>query len=506
MPLLELNQLAGPSLPTRRWRLVDGLAIGRGPANGLVLPDPAVSREHALIRADGAHWSLIDRHSRLGTRLNGLALAPGAPADLHVGDVVGLGPWRFRVDVVEAARDAVCDADASGSLAEQRLELLLGCAAEIAAAGDEQALSDVLAEHALAGSGFARAAVLWREDDGRLHARSLRTLGSDPERFERELERIAAGLDEAAAPGDAASAARMLAAPLAIDGHDVAWLYLDSSRPGRHRQADAPTFVQALTRLAALALANLRRVDAARRHAMLAADLERARDVQRRLLPDARPAAGLRHALHLQPGRTVAGDIADVFELPGGKVAALLGDVAGAGLGAGLVMASVQSFMRAELSHHDDPARASARLNAHLCAQSGRGRFTTLWLGIFEPALRRCRFVDAGHGLALRLHPAREATPIVAHGNIPLGINADALFHAETLQLEPGEFVLLHSDGLVERRAPDGSAFGRERLVHALRGAATPAQAIARALCALDAHVVDAAADDDTTLLALAPP
>lgn len=502
MPLLELNLLAGPPLPTRRWRLVDGLAIGRAPANGLVLPDPAVSREHALIRADGTHWSLLDRHSRLGTRLNGLALEPDTPADLHVGDVVGLGPWRFRIDVAEAAPVP----ESSGSLAEQRLELLLGCAAEIAAAADEQALSDVLAEHALAGSGFARAAVLWREDDGHLRARSLRTLGADRERFERDLERIAATLETGGVPDEAGPARRMLGAALAIDGQDVAWLHLDSGRPGRHRPSDAPTFVQALTRLAALALANLRRVDAARRHAMLAADLERARDVQRRLLPDARPAAGLRHALHLQPGRTVAGDIADVFELPGGKVAALLGDVAGAGLGAGLVMASVQSFMRAELAHHDDPARAAARLNAHLCAQSGRGRFTTLWLGIFEPAARSCRFVDAGHGLALRLHPAREATPIAAHGNIPLGINADATFHAERLQLEPGEFVLLHSDGLVERRAPDGSAFGRERLVHALRGATTPAQAIARALCALDAHVIDAAADDDTTLLGLAPP
>src|SRR5690606_2875192 len=81
MPLLELSLLAGPPLPTRRWPLVDGLAIGRGPANTMVLPDPAVSREHAVIRADGAHWSLLDRDSRLGTRLNGLALVPGMPAD-----------------------------------------------------------------------------------------------------------------------------------------------------------------------------------------------------------------------------------------------------------------------------------------------------------------------------------------------------------------------------------------------------------------------------------------
>src|SRR5690606_27206528 len=101
-----------------------------------------------------------------------------------VGDVVALGPWRFRVDLAEAAPMPV--AVRGGNLAEQRLELLLGCAAEIAAAADEQALSDVLAEHALAGSGFARAAVLWREDTGQLRARSLRTLGADPAGFERE--------------------------------------------------------------------------------------------------------------------------------------------------------------------------------------------------------------------------------------------------------------------------------------------------------------------------------
>lgn len=206
-----------------------------------------------------------------------------------------------------------------------------------------------------------------------------------------------------------------------------------------------------MAHLAALALANLRRLDSERARAKLGADLDRAREVQRRLLPDDRePIGDVRCALHLHPGRTVAGDIADVFALSDGGVAALLGDVSGAGLGAGLVMASVPSFLRAELSHHNDPARAVARLNEHLHAQASRGCFVTLWLGLFDPANRACRFVDPGHGHAILLRAGRDAEPISTRGDIPLGIEGNAVFHAESLALARDELLLLYSDGVTE--------------------------------------------------------
>jgi serine phosphatase RsbU (regulator of sigma subunit) len=168
-------------------------------------------------------------------------------------------------------------------------------------------------------------------------------------------------------------------------------------------------------------------------------------------LPDDRePIGDVRCALHLHPGRTVAGDIADVFALSDGGVAALLGDVSGAGLGAGLVMASVPSFLRAELSHHNDPARAVARLNEHLHAQASRGCFVTLWLGLFDPANRACRFVDPGHGHAILLRAGRDAEPISTRGDIPLGIEGNAVFHAESLALARDELLLLYSDGVTE--------------------------------------------------------
>jgi len=515
MPIpLELELIDGPPLAQRRWRLARRLSIGRAETCALVLPAPDISRQHAVIEDDADGWTLRDCGSRLGTRLNELPLDAGTRAALHGGDVIAIGPWRLRLrvgdeDDVEPST-AVDRGVPPGTLAEQRLELLLRCAGEVAAAGDEQTLADLLAENALLGSGYRHAAVLWRDASG-FALRSLRPVadaGVERVRFNPALVATAAsgelGQLEPAPGGTPATFRRALCAPLLLDGHVAALLYLDSDRPNRRDHADAPTFCQALARLAALALANLRRLDSERERAALAADIERARDVQRRLLPDDRASiGGVAFALHLQPGRSVAGDIADVFALPDGGVATLLGDVSGAGLGAGLVMAAVQSFLRAELAHHDDPARAATRLNAHLRMQAHRGQFVTLWLGVFEPATCRCRFVDAGHGHALRLRRDKDAEPIATRGDIPLGIDADASFHAETLQLDDDELVLLYSDGLVEQRDPRGEAFGRDRLAAALRGSADPRAAIACVLTEWHAHASGAPADDDTTLLAI---
>jgi phosphoserine phosphatase RsbU/P len=509
MPTLEIELIAGPELAQRSWHTDDDFGIGRAPGRGLALPDPGISRQHALLRRDSRGWTLQDCHSRLGTRLNELALMPGVPAALHAGDVVAIGPWRFRLDLPSVAALDSAPAPAPGfgarlgNLAEPRLELLLGCAGEAASAPDEQALADILAEHALAGSGFARAAVLVRID-GAFVVRSLRPMGDTGAfRYRDTLLASAARTGVAGYDATAEADGRALCAALSLDGQAEAFLYLDATRPARRGHTDAPVFVQALARFAALALANLRRIEAEREHAILSADIERAREVQRRLLPDPRPLGSLHHALHLHPGRAVAGDIVDVFALPTGGVAALLGDVSGAGLGAGLVMASVQSFLRAELAHHDDPARALTRLNAHLYVQASAGRFVTLWLGIFDASAQRCRFVDAGHGLALRLRAGAGATPIATRGDIPLGIEPDAQFQAETLALARDEYVLLHSDGLTEQRAADGVPFGRERLLAALDGAVGPADALARALAALSAHAGISTPDDDTTVLAL---
>ncbi len=508
-----------------RWSVASPFRIGRADGNDLELADPAISRRHASIELDDQGWFVRDCGTRLGVLVNELALESAATSMLREGDILSIGAWRFRVNAFAPGPDSRGDATAEtrislirsvGNLAEQRLELLLRYAGDIAAAENESMLAEIMAEHALLGSGYARATVLWCKGDqmmvscqrpqvseSALHAweydESLveSARGGDMSRIEAEpLDR-----DSAVNPGK--EMRRALCAPLMLDGRAQAFLYLDANRPGTRRHADAPTFCHAVARLAALALANLHRLESEREHAAFAADLDRAREVQQRLLPPpAGSMAACNYALHLHPGRVVAGDVADVFEIAGERVVVVLGDVSGAGLGAGLVMASVQSFLRAAFARDTDPAEVVTLLNRHLCQQSSGGRFVTLWLGVFESDGIHCRFVDAGHGHALRIRPGSiEVIPV--EGAIPLGIDVEAKFSAETLELARGEILLLYSDGIIEQRDAQGCEFSIDGLKAAIARARSPKDAITSAWRTLQIHTADAAPDDDATLLAI---
>ena len=522
---LELEQIDGPGLPHHRWSMGQLFRIGRAEGNDLELADPGISRRHASIERDDKGWFVRDCGTRLGILVNELALESSATAMLRDGDVLGIGAWRFRVNALAVAPEMDGDANAAtrislirsvGNLAEQRLELLLRYAGDIAAAENESKLAEIMAEHALLGSGYARASVLWCKGDQIVvscQRPEVPTSTLDAWNYHESLVESARSGDIArieADPSDGDSEAitgkdvrRALCAPLMLDGRAQAFLYLDSDRPGARRHADAPTFCHAVARLAALALANLHRLESEREHAAFAADLDRARAVQHQLLPP--PEGRMAHcdyALHLHPGRVVAGDVADVFEIEGGRVVVVLGDVSGAGLGAGLVMASVQSFLRAAFAREIDPAEVVALLNRHLCQQSSGGRFVTLWLGVFESDGTHCRFVDAGHGHALRIRPvAVEVIPV--EGAIPLGIDVDAKFTAEALELAHQEILLLYSDGIIEQRDAHGAEFSSDGLKTAIARASSPKEAVASAWQALQIHTAGAAPDDDATVLAI---
>ncbi|MEO8012484.1 MAG: FHA domain-containing protein, partial [Dokdonella sp.] len=298
---LELERIEGPSLGAGRWRIAHPFRIGRAEGNELELSEPSISRRHVSIESDAQGWLLRDCGSLLGSRLNELPIAAGSAVALRAGDVIGIGPWRFRVNAVVASTAEVESVDslaqislvrAVGSLAEQRLELLLRYAGELSAAPDAQVLAEIVAEHALLGSGYSRAAVIWRDGE-QYRVRCRRPVpmpGALPWRFNASLLHSArngeiARLDIGASADGTSKLRRALCAPLMLDGYAQAFLYLDADRPAARRNADAPSFCHALARLGALALANLHRLDSERERASLWADLERARDVQNRLLP-----------------------------------------------------------------------------------------------------------------------------------------------------------------------------------------------------------------------------
>src|SRR5262249_19080875 len=159
-------------------------------------------------------------------------------------------------------------------------------------------------------------------------------------------------------------------------------LYLDARGTHRDVAPDAAAFCQVIARLCGLALSNLKRVELEQRQRHLEAEVQAAREAQLLILPPEHGVVGsVQYAMRMRPGHFVAGDLFDVLELDEHRVAVSIGDVAGHGVGAAVLMAASQSHLSAALQRHRDPAIAIAEVNRYLTERSTPHRFVSLWVG-----------------------------------------------------------------------------------------------------------------------------
>src|SRR5499427_6503278 len=127
-------------------------------------------------------------------------------------------------------------------------------------------------------------------------------------------------------------------------------------------------------------------------------ELEIAREVQEHLFPQRLPAVpGLEYSGQCRPAREVGGDYYDFLELPDGRFGIAIGDVSGKGVGAALMMASLEASLRALASVVQDPADLMGRVNRLVNQASAANRYATLFYGEYDPAKRRLTYVNAGH-------------------------------------------------------------------------------------------------------------
>jgi hypothetical protein len=197
----------------------------------------------------------------------------------------------------------------------------------------------------------------------------------------------------------------------------------------------------------------------------LKGDLEVARQIQFGLLPfEPFEKDGVSIATAMRPANTVGGDYFDVIELGDGRLAIAVGDVAGKGMPAALLMALLQGSLRTLLSAGLRGEELVAKLNAHLCSNIPSNRLITLFYAELDPAAGRLRYVNAGHNppflLAFGHPPARLAATAMA-----LGITTDAEFAQMTVELDNGDRLVLYTDGVTEAEDPQDREYGEARLV-----------------------------------------
>lgn len=514
---LVLEVLSGPTLSSRQLKLDEPRILGRSPECDWVLADAGISRRHAAIESRANGYYLRDLGSRAGTFVNDHAVDPDRPVPLAEHDRVRIGPWRFRVRREEAAlARSPTHMTASVSLgsvtriaapvlaAERRLELLVEFAAITVNAENVQVIVRQLCDFAQRGSA-ARVVSAWLEDSGRY------TLAASIPDTEAAFPCITE-LCEGARQGSVVQAdielpgshgvRPVLAVALRVDKEIRGYVLAELTRPDPRQRADAAEFAHALARLAGLTLGNVERRDMERRVERLHADLEQAREVQRQILPPAHgQCAGTRYAFHVHPGRLVAGDLVDVFALDEYRCAVVLGDVAGAGVGAGFLMASVQAYLHAELLGTCDPAMAARRCNQYV-SRVGGGRFATAWIGVVDSRERRIHYVDAGHGHGRHVRSNGHPSKFEGRGAIPLGIDAGAHFEAEHLMLDAGERLILYSDGIAEIRGNNGDTFAPLVLDQILRRGTHPQGDVSSVIAGLELFAGGSMPSDDASILA----
>src|SRR5260221_2391246 len=502
----------------RRYARIAGTPymIGRGAETGnhLQLNDRRISRNCAAIVMEANRLYIEDRGQRRGVFINNEKIESRALED---GDIITFGLEDSYEIIYRSAPDSAGESipnlltriehitssePASGGL--RKLNMLLEASSLL---HSQLPLDSVLAkmlDHAVAGLDADRRMLLENGADGTLKVRLARRSGGlrlPPESVQPSQTALQLALkqhspviteDLAQAEMDLQSAqsvvAQRLRAVVVIPLHSVmransqesginlrrgeflGVLYLDSRRPAAFSKLDRQ-ILDALAADAASILDNARLVERERERQRMEQEINIARDIQQALLPK-----DFREFPHLDvsgcnfPCLAVGGDYFDVFPIAEGRTAFLLADVSGKGLGAAIVTTMLQGALSG-MTLGTDPARVFNHVNRFLCDHSEVGRYATMFFGILDLD-GHLEFINAGHPspMLIRKNAVEEA---FTEGSYPVGLVPDAVYTAACLKLQPGDTLVLFSDGVTEAMDPDDNLFGVPRLRDVLAGHAS---------------------------------
>lgn len=234
-------------------------------------------------------------------------------------------------------------------------------------------------------------------------------------------------------------------------------------------------------------------------------DLEIAREIQQAMLPAGTYRAPGVEAFGLtRPANTVGGDFYDILPLADGRVLAAVGDVAGKGSPAALLMALLLAILRTLVEEELDPAELVERLNVQIARHAPPSRFITLFLAFYDPANGSVTYVNAGQTPPL-LRRRDGTLERLTEGGVALGMFALSRYQSGQAAMAPGDLLVLYSDGITEAEDPRGRPFDEAGLERAIGGsAADSSREIGSAVVkAVEAHAQDTRFADDLTILVL---
>jgi serine phosphatase RsbU (regulator of sigma subunit) len=541
--VLEL-QIEQPKVaPVARRCEGDSYVIGRTESADIAVADASVSRRHARLFCLDDGWFVEDLGSRNGTQLNGKPVRN--PLAIGAGDQIRVGDTVLRVTAIAdlhavPAEPACIEAQTQGeilSFVRPAADLLHVADADVKSGSRLRLLNEVhralltpisrddllkiVLERAFAILEPEHGAVFLKKGDGTLFRAAERhsVVAKGPLLVSSRLADevmvkgaaalvLDARVDErfAAAASIVASGARsIVAAPLSDDQGCFGMIALYSSAAAKRFAEQDLELLVSLAWAAAIRLRNLGLAEEAARRRVVDRELALAREIQMGMLR--RPSfegAGVDVSARQVPARLVGGDFYE-FQVSGSELWFIVGDVAGKGMAAALMMVMAQTLFRAVATLGRPLDEVMARLNGELARDNDRAMFVTALAGRLDLDTGRLELANAGHNLPYRLRPDGSVQCVTVRNSLALGVLDDAVFPITELALEAGEGLLLYTDGVSDAVNPAGESFGIDGFERQLRAVAdVGAEAIVSNLfAAIETFAGGAPQEDDITIAVL---
>jgi sigma-B regulation protein RsbU (phosphoserine phosphatase) len=201
------------------------------------------------------------------------------------------------------------------------------------------------------------------------------------------------------------------------------------------------------------------------------AQLLAAQKIQENILPRSAPnVPGFDMAGTLIPAEFAAGDYFDYLSLPDGSMGIVVGDVTGHGFSSALLMATTAAHLRSFVHEHSDVEEILEHTNSLLCDEIEEAHFVTFLFARLELSSRTLHYVNAGHPSGYVMGQSGEIRATLESTALPLAVSPDSVFQvSDPVELEPGDVVLLTTDGILEANSPTGELFGKDRMLEVVK-------------------------------------
>jgi len=516
------------------------IVLGRNADCGVVLNEPAVSREHAVIRRLQGKYFIEDLKSRNGTFVNSKEVKSRTALKdkdrIKICDnLLAFYEDQVEENPIEEPEESASTIEATmaasnkpnfGTQSSEKLAMLIELGQDLSETFNLDQLLPKIVDSLFNVFRQADRAFLILNDDGKLIPKVIKTRRANDDgsqaRFSRKIVNMCTETGQALLWEDASSGKvveltqsiadckirSVMCVPLMGRNSNKAFGVIQLDTLDRYKKfaEDDLKLLLAVAGQSAVAIENANMHDTIVARAAVDRDLKFAQQVQKSFLPKAMPRLpGYEFYAHYESAQEVGGDYYDFIPLPGPRLSVMIGDVAGKGVSAALFMAKLSADVRFCSLTETKLDTAITRLNVLLQEAGLLDRFVTLGACLIDPATHTVSCVNAGQLPPLVFRKSRqifeEAISRESTG-FPLGVVDGYEYVMSTFQLEPGDTVMLFTDGVTESKNQDEKEFSMEGVTKALgAGPMNPKPMVERLIAAIRQHATGRKPHDDITVV-----